>query len=258
VGPPVVPAVLCSSSRQERAIDASVAAVILAGGSSTRLGSGQNKVYAALGNRTVLECSLATCTTVAAIVTIVVVAREDEHDLARGLAGRAAPGHTVRLATGGTTRLLSELAGLDVIRRDIVAGEVDVVVIHDGARPFATSGMFRDVVASAEAVGGGVPGIATQEPTFVVDDGRVTRLQPDAVVAVQTPQAYRAAPLLAAYDRAAEAGFDAVDTAQTIERYGDLEVALVPGDERNLKITFEADLARARAMAPRWATGNWE
>lgn len=243
--------------RQERAIDASVAAVILAGGSSTRLGSGQNKVYAALEGRTVLELSVATCATVADISTIVVVARGDEHDIAGGIAGRAAPGRTVRLATGGATRLESERAGLGVIRPAIVAGEVDVVAIHDGARPFATTALFRDVIAAARAVGGGVPGVAKREPTFAVDDGRVARLQPDAVVAVQTPQAFRAAPLLAAYDRAAEAGFDAVDTAQAIERYGDLDVALVPGDERNLKITFEADLARARSMVSAWAVGRW-
>jgi 2-C-methyl-D-erythritol 4-phosphate cytidylyltransferase len=107
-------------------------------------------------------------------------------------------------------------------------------------------------------VGGGVPGIATQEPAFAIDHGRVTRLAPGTVVAVQTPQAFRAVPLLAAYDRAAPTGFDAVDTAETIERYGDVAVAFVPGDERNLKITFEDDLVRARAMAPRWDVGRWE
>lgn len=243
--------------RQERAIDASVAVVILAGGSSTRLGSGQNKVYAALGERTVLELSLATCTTVTGVSTIVVVAREDEHGMAARIAGRAAPGRSVELATGGATRLESELAGLEAIRSAVVGGDIDIVAIHDGARPFATAALFEEVVAAARAVGGGVPGTAKREPAFALGDGSVTRLEPGTVVAVQTPQAFRAVPLLTAYDRAAAAGFDAVDTAQTIEEYGELEIAVVAGDERNLKITFESDLAHARSMASDWAVGSW-
>lgn len=238
-------------------IDASVAAIVLAGGSSTRLGGGQNKVFAALGDRSVLELSLTTCARVADIATVVVVTRVAERDLARRAAARAGLEVPVVTAAGGATRLGSELAGLEVIRPAVAAGDIDVVVIHDGARPFATVDLFRNVIHAARSVGGGVPGITIREPTYTVAGGSATRLDLGTVVAVQTPQAFRARPLLAAYDRAGDARFDAVDTAQTIERYGDLDVAVVAGEDRNVKITFAGDLDRARAVARAWAAGRW-
>jgi 2-C-methyl-D-erythritol 4-phosphate cytidylyltransferase len=70
----------------------------------------------------------------------------------------------------------------------------------------------------------------------------------DALVAVQTPQAFRARPLLAAYDRAREEGFVGTDTASCVQRFTDLPVRWVPGDEHNLKITYPYDLARAERL----------
>ena len=65
---------------------------------------------------------------------------------------------------------------------------------------------------------------------------------------MQTPQGFRAAPLLAAYDRAREVGFVGTDTASCVQRFTDLPVRWVPGDERNLKITYPHDVARAERL----------
>ena len=74
---------------------------------------------------------------------------------------------------------------------------------------------------------------------------------------VQTPQVFRARPLLEAYRASVAAGFEGVDTAETIERFSTLEVAVVPGDDRNIKITFVEDLFRAEELAANWDDGRW-
>ncbi len=240
---------------RSRAIQPGVAAIILAGGSSTRLGSGQNKVFAAVGGRPVLAYSLETCATVNDIVFVVVVVRPAERAIAQRVVDESRLTEPVVLTAGGPSRLDSELAGLDVVRG--APREIDVVAIHDGARPFATAEMFEAVIVAARSVGGGVPALSAKEPLFSVADATAVRLEPEQVVAVQTPQAFRRDPLLRAYERARSDGFDAVDTAQTVERYGHIEVAVAAGDRRNLKITYASDLVAAEAMASAWAVGRW-
>jgi 2-C-methyl-D-erythritol 4-phosphate cytidylyltransferase len=190
-----------------------------------------------------------------AIALVVVVVRPVERDIAQRIVDESRLTEPVVLTAGGASRLDSELAGLDVVRGARL--EIDVVAIHDGARPFATAEMFEAVIAAARSVGGGVPALSSKEPLFSVVDAAAARLQPGQVVAVQTPQAFRREPLLRAYDRARTDGFDAVDTAQTVERYGKVEVAVAAGDRRNLKITYASELAAAEAMVSAWAAGRW-
>src|SRR6266511_3534577 len=78
----------------------------------------------------------------------------------------------------------------------------------------------------------------------------------ERLVSIQTPQAFRAAPLLDAYEAAARDGFAGTDTAACIERYTDLEVAVVPGEPGNLKITFADDLLMAERLLRRQAPGG--
>jgi len=244
-------------SRREGAIDGGVAAIILAGGSSTRLGTGANKVLATIGGRTVLSLSLETCAAIPAVALVVVVTREGERSVVQELAAAAGIAAPVMLATGGASRHQSEVAGLDVVRPAVAAGEIDVVTIHDGARPFATAALHTEVIEAARTVGGGVPGVTSIEPMFLAGATGLERIGGGEVVAVQTPQAFRAVPLLEAYERAGQAGFEGVDTADTVALFGDVAVALVAGDRRNLKITFDADLDAAGALIPAWAAGRW-
>ena len=128
---------------------------------------------------------------------------------------------------------------------------VDTVLIHDGARPLVSAALISAVLAAAaRADGGAVPGLLRDDLAAVTTDG--TGLQwpagADALVAVQTPQGFRARPLLAAYDRARREGFVGTDTASCVQRFTDLPVRWVPGDEHNLKITYPHDLARAARL----------
>jgi 2-C-methyl-D-erythritol 4-phosphate cytidylyltransferase len=226
---------------------AAAAAIVLAGGSGARIGAGRNKVYLPLGERTVLGWSLHAFAAHPEIGTVVLVTRaEDAEQAGREVADLA----SVEIVTGGATRQESEWCGLHLLADRIAADTIDTVLIHDGARPLVSSALISAVLAAARADGGAVPGLLRDDLAAATPDGTGLRWPPDAdaLVAVQTPQGFRARPLLAAYDRAREEGFVGTDTASCVQRFTDLPVRWVPGDEHNLKITYPHDLARAERL----------
>jgi len=227
------------------------AAVVLAGGSGTRVGADRNKVYLRLRGRPVLAWSIATFTEMPEIGIVVLVVRAPDRMLAdRVLAEHAAPG--VEVVTGGATRQESELAGLRRLADRIGAGAVDAVLVHDGARPLAGRSLAAAVLAAARATGGAVPGLRRSDLATATPDGAgLAGSAPEGLVAVQTPQGFRAAPLLAAYEEAAARGFAGTDTASCMQRFApDVPIRWVPGEERNFKITYAHDLAVAAHAAP--------
>lgn len=230
---------------------ATAAAVVLAGGSGTRLGAERNKVYLPLRGRPVLAWSLATFTSMPEIGVVVLVVREPDRELAERLLAEHAPGG-VEVVTGGRTRQESELAALRRLAPRIAAGAVDVVLLHDGARPLAGRALSSAVLGAARATGGAVPGLWRGDLAPAAPDGSgLAGPAPGALVAVQTPQAFRAAPLLAAYEEAARCGFVGTDTASCMERFApEVPIRWVPGDERNIKITYAHDLLVAEHAAP--------
>jgi 2-C-methyl-D-erythritol 4-phosphate cytidylyltransferase len=227
------------------------AAVVLAGGSGTRLGGKRNKVYLPLRGRPVLAWSLATFAAMPEIGVVVLVVREPD----RGLAERLLVEHVeggVEMVTGGATRQESELAALRRLAPRIVDGAVDAVLVHDGARPLASRELASAVLAAARVTGGAVPGLWRCDLAAATPDGSGLAGQaPDGLVAVQTPQGFRAPPLLAAYEEAASSGFTGTDTASCMERFApDVPIRWVAGDERNFKITYAHDLLLAEHAAP--------
>jgi 2-C-methyl-D-erythritol 4-phosphate cytidylyltransferase len=204
-------------------------------------------VYLPLGERTVLGWSLRAFATHPAIGTVVLVTRpEDAAQAEQEVAGLA----PIEIVTGGATRQDSEWCGLHHLAEQIAAEAIDTVLIHDGARPLVSSALISAVLAAARADGGAVPGLLRDDLAAVTPDGTTLRwpADTDALVAVQTPQGFRAGPLLAAYDRARREGFVGTDTASCVQRFTDLPVRWVPGEERNLKITYPHDLARAARL----------
>ncbi len=221
---------------------------MLAGGSGARIGAGHNKVYLALGPRTVLGWSLRAFATHPEVGPLVLVTRAE--DGAQAEQEAEALDTPVEIVTGGATRQDSERCGLHQLADRIAAGAIDTVLIHDGARPLVSAALISAVLAAARADGGAVPGLLRDDLAPVTPDRAGVRWPPgpDVLVAVQTPQGFRAGPLLAAYDRARREGFVGTDTASCVQRFTDLPVRWVPGDERNLKITYPHDLARAAQL----------
>jgi 2-C-methyl-D-erythritol 4-phosphate cytidylyltransferase len=197
-------------------------AVIVAAGSGERFGG--PKQFELLGGRTVVDHAAAVAREVVdGVVVVVPVDRV------------AAPSEVA----GGATRSESVRLGLAA-----VPPEADVILVHDGARPFASADLYRAVIAAVRGgADGAVPGIDVTDTIKVVDDARTVVSTPDraTLVAVQTPQAFRAAVLRAAHTGAAEG----TDDAALVERAGG-RVVVVPGEADNRKLTVADDLSWAR------------
>ena len=164
---------------------------------------------------------------------------------------------------GGATRQDSELTGLAATSGLDGVTPDDLVLIHDGARPFVTVELIGSLVTAARAHGGAIPGLPFTSAVHELGaaDGRLRSVDTAALRRVQTPQAFPLGVLVDAYAAARANEFDGVDTADTVQQHGTDEatgsIAVVPGDGRNLKVTTPDDLAVATDLAAQWTRGGW-
>jgi 2-C-methyl-D-erythritol 4-phosphate cytidylyltransferase len=201
--------------------------IVVAGGSGQRFG--QPKQFTLLGGRPVVSHSVAACAAWSDGTVLVLPAGTDQTF-----------GADI-VVEGGTTRSDSVRHGLRMVPE-----EAEVIVVHDAARPLAGAELFKAVLAAvADGADGAVPGLPVRDTIKQVDgNGLVlSTLDRATLVAVQTPQAFRADALRRAH---ADEG-SATDDAALVEASGGA-VSVVPGDERNLKITTPEDLRSAEGM----------
>jgi 2-C-methyl-D-erythritol 4-phosphate cytidylyltransferase len=163
----------------------------------------------------------------------------------------------IAVVAGGDSRHQSEWHGLEALASEIESGEIEIVAIHDGARPFMTTEILHATIEAARQHGGGVPGMPIDGPVYERTEDGTVALPHQRLRRMQTPQSFRAGPLLAAYRQAASEGREGVDTAETATRYSDLAIEVVPGDPRNIKVTFVEDIFRAEEYAAAFARGAW-
>jgi 2-C-methyl-D-erythritol 4-phosphate cytidylyltransferase len=221
------------------------AVVVLAAGAGTRVGAEVNKVLLPLGGVPVVARSVRTAREVPGVTRVVLVVRNGEQEAVRAAVEPQidADEPTVEMVVGGDTRHRSEWAAMSLLADAIDDGELDVVAMHDAARPLAGVALYEAVLEAAQRVGGAIP--VAHLPDLLAVDGREL---PSDLVGVQTPQAFRATDLLAAHRRAQTDGFEATDTAQILAAYTELAVAAVDSDEGNLKLTVAADFRVAEAL----------
>jgi 2-C-methyl-D-erythritol 4-phosphate cytidylyltransferase len=196
--------------------------VVVGGGGGARFGT--LKQYEPLGSRRVLDVAVDAARKSSDGVVVVVPAADAQRE-------RAVP--------GGPTRSASVRAGLAV-----VPAEATIICVHDAARPLATPDLFVAVVEAVHAgADGAVPAVPVTDTIKTVDGTGLVVDTPErsTLVAVQTPQAFRAAVLR----RAHAAGGDGTDDAALVERLGG-RVVVVPGEPWNRKITAPDDLVWAR------------
>ena len=224
--------------------------VVLAAGLGTRVGADGNKAYLPIAGRSMVSWSLATVTQVPGITRTVLVFRRGESALAGGHRAATSSGRRLssssRAVTAGTR---SEFNVLTYLAADIESGSIDAVLIHDAARPMAAPDMFITALSVAREFGGAVPAVPVPDVvTAVASGGFAPARGSSTLVRVQTPQAFRAAPLLRAYRAADRAGFEGTDTASCIEKFTDVDVRTFAGQERNLKVTYAHDIAVAERL----------
>lgn len=204
------------------------AAIVVAAGSGTRFGS--RKQFALLGHETVASRSVRLARGVAE--TVVLVCPSDALEDAHG---------ADLVVEGGATRAESVRCGLAHID-----AEVEAIVVHDAARPLASPALFEAVLGALDDADAAVPALAVTDTLKLLrgDDDPMavaTTLPRDLIVAVQTPQAFRAEALRAAH----AGGAEGTDDAQLVELAGG-RVVVVSGESANRKLTTPEDLDEAR------------
>ena len=197
----------------------SVWAIVVAAGSGERFGGA--KQYEFLDGRRVVDHALDACRAVCdGVVLVVPPERADDDEPS-----------VDAVVAGGATRSASVRAGLAAVPDD-----AEMIVVHDASRPWASPALFQAVLAAVQD--GAVPGLPLADTVKRVDGDRVVEtVDRTTLVAVQTPQAFRADVLRKAH----AAGDEATDDAALVERIGGT-VVVVPGEPGNRKITVRDDL----------------
>ena len=212
-------------------------ALVVAAGSGSRAGGERPKQYRLIGGRPLLAHAIDHLRH-PAIDHVQVVIGDGQDDAYRSAIGaRALPAPIF----GGATRRDSVMRGLEALAQ---AGDVERVLIHDAARPFLPAAVIDRLLAALETNEGAVPVLPVVD-TLAKANGALGETVPrHDLVRVQTPQAFRFAPIRRAH--AVWAGEEATDDAQ-VARAAGLSVAIVAGDPDLEKLTFEADFLRAEA-----------
>ena len=221
-----------------------IASIVLAAGSGTRFGHTMNKVWLQQNGKHIISRSLENSRKNFANVRSILVINPDDGDFAREALTKDGMLANTEIVHGGASRHESEYNALQYLKTDILAGTIDLVLIHDGARPLATPELFQAIAAGAHTHGGAIP-------TIALDPREMDTARDETVARVQTPQGFKAVQLLDAYEKAAVQGFVGTDTAASMEKFfPEVKTVAIPGDVFNIKITYPQDLAIAELLVP--------
>lgn len=209
-----------------------VRALVLCAGSGSRTGLGYNKMLHLFGQKTVLETTLdAVLSSNEADSVTLTVAPQDESAVRELVKSYK----NVSICTGGKTRTESVKKGLESLEK------CDIVVIHDGARPYVASEIITSSIKSAFEKGSGIAALPVTDTIKETDEtGKIKTLERSRLIAVQTPQTFRYDEILSAY-RAFDG--EATDDSAVYEAAG-FEPSFVVGSPDNIKITTANDLLK--------------
>jgi 2-C-methyl-D-erythritol 4-phosphate cytidylyltransferase len=216
-----------------------VVAIIVAGGSGIRMASDIAKQYLLLNGMPILSHTLQKFDAASSVKDVILVVPFDDMDyVKRSIVEKFNISKVSHIRGGGRKRQDSVKNGLDIINSNN-----DIVVIHDGARPFISSDLIDVSVEKARLSGALVLGIPAGDTVKSVGDGGYIEktLSRDHLWLAQTPQVFRADIIKKAYERAYKEGFYGTDDAEVVERMG-IKVEMIQGSYDNIKITTPEDL----------------
>jgi len=221
-------------------------AIIVAAGQGLRMGGAVRKPYLSLAGVPILGRTLAVFTQSGFFEEIiVVVAAADKEHCRRQVVDGLKTKQAIRLIAGGRERQASVFNGLEAS-----CGQADdVVLIHDGVRPFVSADDLARCLETVKRHDTGIAAIPASDTLKAVDpDGTISRTLPrETIWQAQTPQGFRLGLIREAHRRAREDAFVGTDDAQLVERLGHT-VRIVPGRRLNIKITTPEDLPLAEAI----------
>lgn len=211
-------------------------AVIVAGGSGSRMGGGTPKQFLELKGRPVLVHAVEAFTAALPGIELVVVLPASHLEAGGNLLAHHLPEVGVFLAEGGETRFHSVRNGLALVK------EPSIVFVHDAARCLVTADLIRRCHRLALEKGSAVPVVPVRDSMRMLDEAGHSVVDRERLRAVQTPQTFRSEILLPAFAQPWREGF--TDEATVVEAYGQ-PVELLEGEPDNIKVTFPVDLVVA-------------
>jgi 2-C-methyl-D-erythritol 4-phosphate cytidylyltransferase len=224
------------------------AAVIAAAGKGTRMELEINKQYVEILGVPMLAMTIDKFEKCSLIDEIIVVANKDEVDYCkRNVIARFGFTKVTSVTEGGESRQRSVYNGLKQ-----VSSECDIVLIHDGARPFVSTESIMECTKAARLYGAACAAVPAKDTIKESDaEGFVRKtLDRSSLWQIQTPQAFDYRLIMDVHDRAVRDMSEATDDAMLVERYG-CRVKLVMGSYSNIKVTTREDLIFAEALSRR-------
>ena len=226
-----------------------VAAIIAAAGVGQRMGAQTPKAYLPLAGKPILAHTLEVFEKLPEVHEVTVVAHPDDLDLCQDeVISPFSFKKVLRLVPGGKERQDSVYHALKTLQRE---DDLEIILVHDGVRPFITPEMIRAVIQGARRNGAAILGWPAQDTLKRVNSqGEVCQtLDRRDVWQIQTPQAFQAPLLWRAFVDAYSRDFYGTDEASLLEEI-DQPVVVLPGSAFNLKITTPEDLQLAEALLP--------
>lgn len=221
--------------------------IVTAAGSGQRMKSEINKPYIEVGGRRILEITLDTITKIDLIDEIILVIRKDDSPLVEELLKKY--DKNIRYVYGKNTRELSTFEGLKALDPSC-----DLVLTHDGVRPFASPELFLKTIASLRDNKAVITATKSKDTVKIVDENMYVDFTPnrDYVYNIQTPQAFDKKLIFSMYEKYLESEFKVTDDSQLFEFFDrDERVKVVHGEYSNIKITTQEDIIFANAYLQR-------
>ncbi len=219
-------------------------AIIVAAGTGKRMGPGKNKIFRVIDTGTVIYAAVKSFTGTGLIDTIVVVTSKPNQEKVITSLKELYSTELVSFAEGGESRQKSVLNGLRVLEKELSKDEMDIVLIHDAARPWVSKKIIEEVVQNASVHGSCAPVIPSSDAIKTIDSrGTISAHLPrESTLAVQTPQGFLFGQIYKAHVHAAEDGFPYIDDTEIYGKYVG-PVFTIEGEPENRKITYPHDLA---------------
>jgi len=220
-------------------------AIIVSAGKGQRFMEGRKKQYFSLRGKPILAHTLDqfdTCPLIRSI--LLVVGQEDQDYCLKEIIEKFKYRKISQITPGGKRRQDSVKNGLDAL-----SSHSEIIIIHDGVRPFVTKEMIEDSIRAAVRFGAAIIAMPVKDTIKMAHtDGTVLKtLDRETLYQTQTPQAFQAALIREAYSKAMENNFVGTDDASLVERLGK-KVHILPGSYTNIKITTPEDLMLANLI----------
>lgn len=212
-------------------------AIILSGGTGTRLGGDIPKQYIEVNGSPIIYDCICTFENHEQVDGYVIVAASEWKDYIRKFTGEKFKG----FANPGDNRQLSIFNGLKAAE-DLVTDD-DLVIVHDAARPFASKEMISSLISASEKCDGAMPALPVKDTMYLKKNGKLYGLlDRDSLIAGQAPEAFRFRKYLEANEDLFPKEIMYIKGSTEPAFLAGMDIAVVPGDEANFKITTKEDL----------------